>query len=95
VFHANFAEDRNIAASEVLGEILHELGKSPGPILERAQSVEIKDALCAHTVEAERLGIFGAPTFQVGGEIFWGQDRLHDAIAWAAGMAKPGVTAPP
>jgi 2-hydroxychromene-2-carboxylate isomerase len=93
VFHANFAQDRNIAASEVLGEILHELGKSPGPILERAQSVEIKDALRAHTAEAERLGIFGAPTFQVGGEIFWGQDRLHDGIAWAAGMAKPGVTA--
>jgi 2-hydroxychromene-2-carboxylate isomerase len=83
VFNANFVQDRNIAASEILGEILRDIGESPGPILEHAQSSEIKDALRAQTADAERLGIFGAPTFQVGGEIFWGQDRLADATAWA------------
>lgn len=93
VFRANFAEDRDIAASEVLAEILHDIGESPGPILERGQSREIKDALRAQTEEAERLGIFGAPTFQVGGEIFWGQDRLPDAMAWASSIARPAATA--
>jgi 2-hydroxychromene-2-carboxylate isomerase len=37
----------------------------------------------ANTDEAVRLGIFGAPNFLVGGELFFGQDRLDDAIAWA------------
>ena len=82
-YRANFAQDRDIAAPEILSEILRGLGESPDAILERAQSPEIKNALRAHTEEAERLGIFGAPTFQAGGEIFWGQDRLADAIAWS------------
>jgi 2-hydroxychromene-2-carboxylate isomerase len=83
VFRANFVEDRDIAATPTLAEILRDIGEEPAPILERAQSAPIKDALRAQTAEAEHLGIFGAPTFQVGNEIFWGQDRLADAIAWA------------
>ena len=39
---------------------------------------------------ARRLGIFGAPTFAVGKEIFWGDDRLEDALEYAAGMV-PGA----
>jgi len=34
------------------------------------------------TDEARRLGIFGSPTFSVDGELFWGDDRLEDAITW-------------
>ncbi len=41
------------------------------------------DALAEETREAKRLGIFGSPTFAVGSEIFWGDDRLDDAIRWA------------
>ena len=37
------------------------------------------------TDDARKLGIFGAPTFAIGTEIFWGADRLEDAIAFAAG----------
>jgi 2-hydroxychromene-2-carboxylate isomerase len=59
-------------------------------VLARAQTPAIKDALRAQTAAAEQLGIFGAPTFQVGTEIFWGQDRLPDAVAWArARSAEP------
>ena len=49
----------------------------------RAKLREIKAQLRANTSEAERLGIFGAPDFLIGGELFFGQDRLEDAIAWA------------
>lgn len=83
VFRANFAENRDIAAIETIGEILGELGQKPAPILTRATMPATKEALRAATAEAETKGIFGAPTFEVGSELFWGQDRLADAVAWA------------
>ena len=83
VFQANFAEDRDIASSEVLGAILHGLGVDAEPALARAAAPDIKAALRAQGEEAQQLGIFGAPTFQVGEEIFWGQDRLAQALACA------------
>jgi 2-hydroxychromene-2-carboxylate isomerase len=48
-----------------------------------AETPEIKAQLRARTAEAQQLGIFGAPDFVVNGELFFGQDRLEDAIAWA------------
>ena len=52
--------------------------------LAAAQTTEIKDKLRAQTAEAQRLEIFGAPTFVTqDGEMFWGNDRLESAIAWA------------
>jgi 2-hydroxychromene-2-carboxylate isomerase len=80
VFHANFAEDRDIASPEVLCDLL---GASGAQTLERAQTPEIKAQLRANTAEARQLGIFGAPDFTVGSELFFGQDRLDDAIEWA------------
>ena len=52
-------------------------------VLARSQSPAIKNALRASTEEAERLGIFGAPSFVTGGELFWGNDRLEQALSWA------------
>jgi 2-hydroxychromene-2-carboxylate isomerase len=76
VFRANFAEDRDIADAMVLAKIV-------GPeAVGRALSPGVKAQLRANTDEATRLGIFGAPNFIVGGELFFGQDRLDDAIAW-------------
>ena len=43
-----------------------------------------KEGLRAQTEEAQRLGIFGAPSFVVAGELFWGDDRLEDALDWHA-----------
>ncbi len=83
IFTANFADDRDISDPAVLREIVDAIGVDGVRILERAQSAEVKALLRANTSEAQRLGIFGAPDFLVGGELFFGQDRLEDAIAWA------------
>ena len=50
-----------------------------------AQSQANKDALRTTTDEAARRDIFGAPSFTVGDDLFWGDDRLEQAIAAAAG----------
>jgi 2-hydroxychromene-2-carboxylate isomerase len=84
VYRAEFAEGRQIGEAAVIGEIVAGLGISPEPVLARAQSEEIKAALRAQTDEAQRLGIFGAPSFiTADGELFWGNDRLEAALAWA------------
>ena len=59
------------------------VGADGARLVERAQSAEIKARLRENTSRAEELGIFGAPDFVVEGELFFGQDRLSDAIAWA------------
>lgn len=84
VFRANFTEDRDIADKKVIGEILHSLGQPAEAVLAHATSPDIKQQLRQQTEQAIQLGIFGSPTFLVGDEMFWGQDRLEDAIAWAA-----------
>ncbi|NNK65373.1 MAG: hypothetical protein HKO95_01410 [Rhodobacteraceae bacterium] len=53
--------------------------------LAAAQSERIIDALAQATDEAMGLGVFGSPTFVVDGEVFWGDDRLEDALLWAEG----------
>jgi 2-hydroxychromene-2-carboxylate isomerase len=83
-YHANFAEDRDIGAPEVVGDLLAGIGIDAPAILERAQTTEVKATLRANTEEAVALGIFGAPSFVVTGELFWGSDRLDDALAWAS-----------
>jgi 2-hydroxychromene-2-carboxylate isomerase len=83
VYRANFAEDHDVANPEVIGAIIESLGHAAKPVLERASSASIKDRLRAQTEEAIALGIFGAPSFTIGGELFWGNDRLEQAIDWA------------
>lgn len=48
----------------------------------RATDESTKEAYLAATDRARQLGIFGSPTFRVGNELFWGDDRLEDAIDW-------------
>lgn len=81
VFQANFAEDQNIQELEVLESLLEMMGLEAGPIVEEAQSETVKRGLKEQTEEAKILRIFGAPTFVVNGELFWGDDRLEDAVA--------------
>jgi 2-hydroxychromene-2-carboxylate isomerase len=83
VFRANFAEDREIGEAAEVGSILDSLGLPGERIVERAQAPENKQRLREQTRRAAELGIFGAPTFVVGRELFWGNDRLEDALAWA------------
>jgi 2-hydroxychromene-2-carboxylate isomerase len=85
VYAANFADDREISSSEVIGQIVESLGLSPREILAEAQTQNSKDALRAQTDRAIKLGIIGAPTFTVEDEIFWGGDRMEAAFDWALG----------
>ena len=84
VFTANFAEDRDIADPAVLAGVLASLDGADASWVERAAAPEVKAALFRQSREAAALGLFGAPSFVVGGELFWGDDRLDQAIAAAA-----------
>ena len=83
VYHANFADDRDIAQRDVMSALLTTLGIDAEPWLEQAASEAVKGQLRASTDEAMAVGIFGAPTMRVGDELFWGNDRVEEAIAWA------------
>ena len=85
VMHAGFAKGRAIDSDEVLRPILSGLGLDPDAVLADAASDANKAALRARTDEAAARGIFGAPMVFVGREMFWGDDRLEDAMAWATG----------
>jgi 2-hydroxychromene-2-carboxylate isomerase len=65
-----------------LSDALLEIGQSPARVVEAAKSEEIGERYRLATEEAKSLGVFGSPTFVVGGEVFWGDDRLEDAICW-------------
>jgi 2-hydroxychromene-2-carboxylate isomerase len=58
-------------------EVTRRLGRDPEEVLEGATTGEAKEALKSATGEAVERGVFGAPTFFVGDEMFWGNDRLH------------------
>lgn len=83
VYRANFAEDRDISSPATVAACLAGSGEDPAVLLEEAQSPEAKQRLRLQTEEAGRLGIFGAPSFLIGRELFWGNDRLEDALSWA------------
>ena len=83
VFRANFAKDRDIGDAAEIRSILDSLGQSGALLIELAQAPENKVRLREQTRRAKELGIFGAPSFVVGAELFWGNDRLEDALAWA------------
>ena len=51
-------------------------------VVDQAKSLETHEALLKETDVARRLGIFGSPTFAIGTELFWGDDRLEDALEW-------------
>lgn len=85
VYRAEFAEGHNIADPEVIRGVLVHLGLDADRILTAAQGDVNKARLKAATAEALAHGVFGAPTFFApDGEMFWGNDRLEQALAWAA-----------
>ncbi len=84
IYRANFSEDLDISSSEIVGSCLAKIGQDAGAVLSEAASPNSKDLLRAQTARAVDAGIFGAPSLLVGAELFWGNDRLDDALAWAA-----------
>jgi 2-hydroxychromene-2-carboxylate isomerase len=84
IYTAQFGEGRNIAEQSTIAGVLTALGHDAAAVIAKAISQPIKEELRTETEEAQRLGIFGAPTMVTpDGELFWGNDRLDDAIAWA------------
>ncbi len=84
VFRANFAQDREIGDATEVSSILDSLGQPGAQIVEQAQAPDNKQRLRDQTQRAVEVGIFGAPSFMVGEELFWGNDRLEDALRWAS-----------
>jgi 2-hydroxychromene-2-carboxylate isomerase len=82
IFLANFAENRDISDVSVLASILERVGQ-PASLHAFARSAEGKAKLRSATDHAQAIGIFGAPSFVVGSELFWGNERLETALAWA------------
>ena len=83
LYSAEFAEASNIDNPNVIAGLLDRLGIPSADLLKRATGSETKDLLKAQVARAEELGIFGAPTFVTSDEeLFWGNDRLDDALKW-------------
>jgi 2-hydroxychromene-2-carboxylate isomerase len=83
VYRANFAEDGEISDPAVLAGIVQTLKLDPAAVLAAANAEPNKAALKAQTERAMNLGLFGAPSFTVGEELFWGNDRLEQAVSFA------------
>ena len=81
-YQARFLEDKLPGEPEHLGSILRALGKDPRAVTSLASSQEVRDRYDSGTSVAREMGIFGSPTFVNGEEIFWGDDRLEDALEW-------------
>lgn len=77
-----FLGKRDPGQRETLHEILEGLGRDPGQCIDGALDASTRQAYSAATGQARQLGIFGSPSFVAGEEIFWGDDRLEDALAW-------------
>ncbi len=75
VLAACWAQERNIADPKVLAELLTEQGLDAA-CLEKANSQSVQETYERYTEQAIAAGVFGAPSYVVDGEIFWGQDRL-------------------
>jgi 2-hydroxychromene-2-carboxylate isomerase len=83
VYLANFAGQKDISSEAVLTDLLRGLGLDADELTARSNAPETKARLRAQSEEAVARGLFGAPSFTVGDELFWGNDRLEQAVAWA------------
>jgi 2-hydroxychromene-2-carboxylate isomerase len=85
IFEAGFERGEAINDDAVLQQLLSKLGLESARLLERSNEQQVKDALRAATAEASKISIFGAPALIApDGELFWGDDRLEQALRWAA-----------
>ncbi|MBK9522804.1 MAG: 2-hydroxychromene-2-carboxylate isomerase [Rhodocyclaceae bacterium] len=76
MFAAIWVDQQNMNDPETVGTVLAKSGFDPMAISALAGDPEVKEALKIATQEAVNQGVFGAPSFIVDGELFWGQDRL-------------------
>ncbi len=83
IFDAEFGNGLDISDESVLSDCLISSGL-PSDLMDRTQTPDIKNALFGQVDRAKTLGIFGAPSFIVGDELYWGDDRLNEALSYAA-----------
>jgi 2-hydroxychromene-2-carboxylate isomerase len=87
VYLANFRDDADTTSNDVIRGVLQSMAlPDAAAVLERATANETKERLRRRSEEAVTRGIFGAPTFLIGSELYWGNDRLEDALAYCAGL---------
>ncbi len=77
MFHAMWVEPRNLGDAAVVGATLQKAGFDPAALAALAADAEVKTKLIDLTDQAVKRGVFGAPTMFVGGDMFFGQDRLE------------------
>lgn len=80
VFEAMWQQQKNLGQPEVIAEVLATAGYDPEDFQRRIEDEAVKERLKATTEEAVRRGAFGAPTFFVGDEMYFGQDRLDFVV---------------
>jgi len=83
VYAAEFAQGADISDRSILKSILDGLRLDSERLFSRIAQTDLKDRLRQQTGEAQARGIFGAPSLLVGDELFWGDDRLEQALSWA------------
>jgi 2-hydroxychromene-2-carboxylate isomerase len=89
ILRALWAEERDISLAEVRRAIADENGYEGTSLLAAERSDRVQALYRQFSAEAEKLGVFGAPTYVVGGELFWGQDRLDFVDRKLAAIACP------
>jgi 2-hydroxychromene-2-carboxylate isomerase len=77
LFSAYWARGEDVSSPDVVRAALDGAGLDGAALVARAEDPAIKDELRRRTDEAVARGVFGAPTFFVGSELYWGQDRMH------------------
>lgn len=94
VFLRQFRDEADISDKAVLADALRTIRQDPEDLMARIQEPAVKEAMKSQTDTAASLGIFGAPTFITeDNELFWGDDRLEQAVDWAAAKAAGGRSA--
>lgn len=85
LFLRQFRDEADISDKTVLADALRAIGQDAGNLLTRIKEPALKEAVKLQTENAASFGIFGAPTFITEDhELFWGDDRLEQALDWAA-----------
>jgi 2-hydroxychromene-2-carboxylate isomerase len=84
LYHAYFAEDRDISSPEVTGNVAAKLGMDKGELTQALNDTAVKERLRTEVDAAIERGVFGSPYIVIDGEPFWGADRLEQVERWLA-----------
>lgn len=85
IFAGMWARGLKLDDRAVIASTLGEAGLPTGDLLAEAQTDVVKQALATTTAHAVQRGVFGSPSFFVGDELYFGKDRLRDAVEAARG----------